>query len=150
MIQLAACKPNQTFVFNSGTLGDGTPFVSVWASDQTQPLVPLVEHVVFPDPIVNGAPKFQHLAYTDTFPYDPAAAEPMASCLRDPRTGAMTLPAGFTDADFHAVLPATNAGTNTPATSCLISVETYVDSSGKHWLEAYALSDIDGFTKGIG
>jgi hypothetical protein len=149
MIQLAACKPNQTFVFNSGILPDGTtPFVSVWASDQTQtPVVPLVEHIVFPDPLVNGAPKYVGLSYTDTFPYDPSAAESMATCKSDPRTGDMTLPSGFLDSDLQALLPATNVGTSTPATSCVLSVKTYVDASGKTWLEAYALTDADGFTK---
>jgi hypothetical protein len=150
-IQLAACKPNQTFVFNSGILGappDTTPFVSVWASDQTlTQVVPLVEHIVFPDPLVNGAPKYTGLSYTDTFPYDPAAAEPMATCNSDPRTGDMTLPSGFMDSDLQALMPATNAGTSTPATSCVLSVKTYVDANGKTWLEAYALTDVDGFTK---
>jgi hypothetical protein len=154
-IKLAACKPNQTFVFNSGNLNDGSPFVSVWASDQTQPLVPLIEKVVFPDPIVSGAPKFQHLAYTDVFPYDPAAAEQMAFCKLDPRDpsdpSGMTLAAGFLDDSTKTqVLPATNAGTATPATSCAISIRTYVDASGNTFLEAYAYGDIDGFTKGIG
>lgn len=154
-IQLAACKPNQTFVFNSGTLGDGSPFVSVWASDQTQPLVPLVEKVVFPDPIVDGAPKLQHIAYTDTFPYDPSAAQQMAFCKLDPRDpsdpNGMTLASAYqSDSTKSNVLPATNVGTSTPATSCVISLRTYVDASGNGWLEAYVYSDIDGFTKGIG
>jgi hypothetical protein len=161
-IQLATCKPNQTFVFNSGNLNDGSPFVSVWASDQTQPLVPLIEKVVFPDPIVSGAPKFQHLAYTDVFPYDPAAAEQMAFCKLDPRDpsdpNAMRLlgtagppPTGFrNDNSKSLVLPDTNAGTATPATSCVISLRTYVDANGNSFLEAYVWSDIDGFTKGIG
>jgi SdrD B-like protein len=153
-IKLAACKPNQTFVFNSGALGDGSPFVSVWASDQTQPLVPLIEKVVFPDPIVSGAPKFQHLAYTDAFPYDPDVAQQMAFCKLDPRdpsdTTGMTLAAGFlNDSTKSQILPATDAGATTPATSCVISLRTYVDASGDTFLEAYVWSDIDGFTKGI-
>ena len=159
MIQLAACKPNQTFVFNSGILPDGTtPFVSVWASDQTlTQIVPLVEHIVFPDPIDpdkagGGAPRYTGLSYTDTFPYDPSVAEPMPTCKVDPRDpsdpSGMSLPSGFTDSMLHSnVLPATNPGTSTPATSCVLSVRTYVDASGKTWLDAYAVTDIDGFTK---
>jgi hypothetical protein len=163
-IQLATCKPGQTYVFNSGVLLDGeTPFVSVWANDQTLGKVPLIEHIVFPDPIVpskdgGGAPKYTGLAYTDVFPYNPDAAEPMAVCKKDPRVpglndpnGLMTLPQTFTDTNFHNdVLPATNAGTATPATSCVLSVMTFVDASGNTWLDAYAASDIDGFTKPIG
>ncbi len=158
-IQLAACKPNQTFVFDSapGPPDDPNgPWVSVWASDQTQPLVPLIEHIVFPDPITNGKPTFEHLLYTDAFPYDPLAAERMAFCQKDPRVpgpgdpnGLMTLPQGFTDQEFKTdVLPATNVGTQTPATTCLISLRTYVDANGKGWLEGYAASDIDGMTRG--
>jgi len=151
-IQLATCKP-QTFVFNSGTLSDGTtPFVSVWASDQTQPKVPLIEKILFPDPIVSGTPEYTGLSYTDDFPYDPAAAEPMAFCKLDPRDpgdpNGMTLTAHFQgDNNKGEVLPATNAGTQTPATTCAISIRTFVDAGGKTWLEAYAYSDIDGFTK---
>ena len=158
-IQLADCKPNQTFVFNfaPGPPADPNgPWVSVWASDQTQPKVPLIEHIVFPDPIVNGKPTFEHLSYTDTFPYDPTAAERMAFCQKDPRvpgpgdpSGLMTLPQGFSDQVFQTdVLPATNVGTQTPATTCLISLRTFVDANGDGWMEAYAATDIDGLTRG--
>jgi hypothetical protein len=156
-IKLAGCKAKpQSFVFDSGAPDDPNfPWVSVWASDQTQPLVPLIERIVFPDAIVNGAPSLQHLAYTDAFPYDPAAAEQMAFCKLDPRDpsdlSGMTLAPGFTnDSTKSQVLPATNAGTPTPATSCAISIRTYVDASGNGFLEAYLYTDIDGFTKGIG
>jgi hypothetical protein len=158
-IKLAGCKANpQSFVFDSGAPGDPNfPWVSVWAADQTQPLVPLIEKIVFPDPIVNGAPKLQHIAYTDVFPYDPAAAQQMAFCQLDPRDpaggpGGMTLAPGFlADSAKSQVLPATNAGPNpAPATSCLISLRTYVDANKNSWLEAYVYTDIDGFSKGIG
>ena len=156
-IKLAGCKARpQSFVFDSGSPGDPNyPWVSVWASDQTQPEVPLIERIVFPDPITGGKPTLQHLAYTDVFPYDPAASEQMAFCRLDPRDpsdlSGMTLANGFlNDSTKSQVLPATNAGTPTPATSCAISIRTYVDASGNSWLEAYVYTDIDGFTKGIG
>jgi hypothetical protein len=133
----------------------------VWASDQTQPLVPLIEKIVFPDPIVpnkneGGTPKYTGLSYTDAFPYDPGVAEPMPTCKVDPRDpsdpSGMSLPAGFTDAQLHSdVLPDKNGGPNPgTATSCVISVKTYVDAAGNTRLEAYVATDIDGFTRPIG
>ncbi|TML75010.1 MAG: hypothetical protein E6G12_10205 [Actinobacteria bacterium] len=150
-IKLAACKPNQTFVFDTEP---NVPWVSVWASDQTQPLVPLIEKIVFPDPIVDGVPTLQHIAYTDAFPYDPSAAVQMPFCKLDPRdpsdASGMTLASAFKpDSTKSQVLP-NDIGTTTPATSCAISIRTYVDASGNGWLEAFAYSDIDGLTKGTG
>src|SRR5207253_1677615 len=117
-IKLAACKPNQTFVFDTEP---NVPWVSVWASDQTQPLVPLIEKIVFPDPIVDGVPTLQHIAYTDAFPYDPSAAVQMPFCKLDPRdqsdASGMTLASAFKpDSTKSQVLP-TDIGTTTPASS---------------------------------
>jgi len=154
-LKLATCKPDQTFVFDSapGPPDDPTgPWVSVWASDQTQPRVPLIEKIVFPDKMVDGVPTLQHLAYTDAFPYDPSAAVRMPYCQLDPRdpsdlTG-MTLAAGFLDDSTKGSVLPNDIGTNTQATSCLISLRIYVDANGNGWLEAYAYTDIDGLTKG--
>jgi hypothetical protein len=46
-IQLASCKTN-AFVFRAGTLNNGAPLARVWAGDQTQSLVPLVEKITWP------------------------------------------------------------------------------------------------------
>jgi SdrD B-like domain len=137
LIQLASCKPTQ-FVFDSGTLANGNPFVSTWTGDQTQGLVPIVEKIGFPDPIVSGQPSFTKLLYTDTFPFSTANLAPMQYCKLDPRTGEFTLDPAYDQAsEAGAVLPGT-------ATSCAISITTSVDASGHGRMLAYVYSAVDG------
>jgi hypothetical protein len=160
-IQLATCKPNQTFVFDSGTI-NGAHWASVFAADQVvtqqNPEVPLIEKWVFPDPLkADGTPMYEHVDYTDTFPYDPANAVQLPECKVDPRDltadpSGMTLSTNVGGVDFTQdankgqVLPATNPD-GTTATSCAISTRVYVDANGDHWLEVYAYSDIDSWGK---
>ena len=70
MIQLAGCKPGQSYVFNSGTTPAGKPFVSVWGGDQTNTTEePMVEKITWPYDASLGQNKFT-LQYTDVFPFD--------------------------------------------------------------------------------
>jgi hypothetical protein len=164
-IQLAGCKPFQTFTFNNGTLPDGSLWASVFAADQVvtpaNPEVPLIEKWTFPDPIkADGTPTFTHVDYTDVFPYDPAAAQELPQCKLDPRDpgdpNGMTISSDLGGVDFTQdankglVLPAFNPDGSTPATSCAISTRIYVDASGKTRLEVYAYSDIDSWGKSAG
>ena len=162
-IQLAGCKPAQTFVFDTGTLSDGSLWASVFAGDQVvtqaNPQVPLIEKWVFPDPLkADGTPKYTHVNYTDVFPYNPSVAQELPQCQVDPRvTDDMTLGTvggiDFTQyANRNHVLPNPDVNPDgvTPATSCAISTRIYVDGSGQHWLEVYAYSDIDSWGKSSG
>ena len=164
-IQLAGCKPFQTFTFSNGTLPDGSLWASVFAADQVvtpaNPEIPLIEKWTFPDPIkADGTPTFTHVDYTDVFPYDPAAAQELPQCKLDPRDpsdpNAMTISTDVGGVDFTLdankglVLPAFNPDGTTPATSCAISTRIYVDASGNTWLEVYAYSDIDSWGKSAG
>jgi hypothetical protein len=133
-VKLATCKPGVTYVFNAGTTSSGAPFVSVWAGDDTQGKVPMVEKITFSDPIQNGQPKYTKLLYTDAFPFVSANATQMPYCLLDPRTGELDAPAGI---DATTVLPS-------GATSCVISLTTSVDASGHGQMLAYVFSPIDG------
>jgi hypothetical protein len=145
-VQLAACKTGQTFVFNSGTTSGGNPFVSIYAGDQTmQNRQPLVERIKFPNPLnADGTFKYTKLNYTDAFPFDPNATQPMPACKLDPRTdpASLVLANAYTaDSAKTSVLPTING---TMATSCLISSSAFVDPPGKAWFVAYVYSDIDG------
>lgn len=145
-VQLAACKTGQTFVFNTGTTSSGNPFVSIWAGDQTlQNRQPMVEKIKVPNPLnADGSFKFTKLNYTDIFPFDPNATQPMPACKLDPRTdpASLILANGFiADSSKTSVLPTIGG---TMATSCLISSSAFVDALGKAWFVAYVYSDIDG------
>jgi SdrD B-like domain len=145
-VQLAACKTGQTFVFNSGTTNSGNPFVSIYAGDQTmQNRQPMVERIKFPNPLnADGTFKYTKLNYTDAFPFDANALQPMPACKLDPRTdpASLVLANAYTaDSAKTSVLPTISG---TMATSCLISSSAYVDAQGKAWFVAYVYSDIDG------
>ena len=134
-IQFAECKPNQSYVFDSGTTPAGKPFVSVWAADQTNTTeVPLVERITWPYDVSMGQNQFAVL-YTDAFPFDLAALEAMQYCKLDPRDGSeFTLqPQYQTSASKGDILPGTE-------TSCLISTTESADAT----FVAYVYSDIDG------
>jgi hypothetical protein len=154
-IQLATCKPNQTFVFQTGTIGTDDSWASVFAADQSgstrNPEVPLVEKWVFTDPLnADGTPKYTHVAYTDVFPYDPSAAKPLPMCKLDPRDpsdpNGMTLSSNLGGVDYTQdankvrVLPGSD-------TSCAISTKIYVDAQGVTRIEVFAYSDIDSWGK---
>jgi hypothetical protein len=135
---IESCKGGQTYSFAAGTVSSGTyngsPYVSVFAGDQSGALggkKPTTEVITLPDPNVNGEWQFTHLFYTDTFPYDPSTLEEMPLCNPDPhnRLG------GVTNAD------------NSPATSCLISVDLAVDTQT---FTATIYTEIDGFKVGFG
>jgi len=145
-VQLAACK-TQTFVFNTGTTSSGNPFVSIWAGDQSlQNRQPVVERIKLPNPLnADGSFKYTKLNYTDVFPFDPNATQPMPACKVDPRTtdpGGLILANGFTTDSAKTLVLPTIGGTM--ATSCLISSSAFVDAQGKTWFVAYVYSDIDG------
>jgi hypothetical protein len=133
-IQLAHCKPNE-FVFDSGTSASGSPFVSVWASDQTQPPVPMVEKITWPYDVTAGQNQFK-VIYNDTFPFT-ATPTNMQYCQLDPRTSTSSFDLQLPYQDDSAkgsVLPGTE-------TSCLIST---TESADGHFV-AWIYSDIDGW-----
>ena len=134
-IQLAGCKPNQSYVFNSGTTQAGKPFVSVWGGDQTNATEePLVEKITWPYNASLGQNQFTML-YTDIFPFDLTKLKTMQYCKLDPRDGSeFTLqPQYQTSATKGDILPGTE-------TSCLIST---TESANTTYV-AYVYSDIDG------
>ena len=134
-IQFASCKPNQSYVFNSGTTPAGKPFVSVSAGDQTNAAeVPLVERITWPYDASNGQNQLKVL-YTDVFPFDLAAVQTMQYCKLDPRDGSefALQPQYQTSASKGSILPGTE-------TSCLIST---TESSNQTFV-AYIYSDLDG------
>ena len=134
-IQFADCKPNQSYVFDSGTTPAGKPFVSVWAGDQTNATeVPLVEKITWPYDASMGQNQFAVL-YTDVFPFDLAALKAMQYCKLDPRDGSeFTLqPQYQTSASKGDILPGTE-------TSCLISTTESANAT----FVAYVYSAIDG------
>ncbi len=155
-IQLAACKPNQLFVFSStpgvidGDLVTPPPVVSVLAADQTQTPVPLVEKITFPFKITppGTLQPLITLYYDDTFPYTVAGAAPMPFCKLDPRQTASEFvlrnPYDL-DANVGLVIPA-------PATSCLIMQSQAADpnppDSTIGTYTAYVYSDIDSLRFG--
>lgn len=135
---IESCKLGQNYAFDAGTISsgtyDGSPFVSVFAGDQSGALggkKPTTEVITLPDPNVNGEWQFTHLFYTDTFPYDPSTLEEMPLCNTDPnnRLG------GVTNSD------------STPATSCLISESLSIDTQ---LFTATIYTEIDGFKVGFG
>jgi SdrD B-like protein len=153
-IQLATCKPFQTFVFDTGTI-DGAPWASVFAADQVvtpqNPEVPLIQKWVFTDPLnADGTPKYTHVDYTDVFPYNPNDAKQLPMCKLDPRDpsdpNGMTLSSNLNGVDYTqdanktAVLPSSD-------TSCAISTRIYVDAQGVTRIEVYSYSDIDSWGK---
>ena len=149
-IQLAACKPGQTYVFGSspgiidGDTATAPPSVSVWVADETQGPVPLTEKIVFPFLIQTPQPLLT-LYYDDTFPFSQADAVPMPFCKLDPRVAGseFDLQSGFlTVATASSVLPGT-------ATSCLIlSMQAAppdpVNNPTLGRYTAYVYSSIDG------
>jgi hypothetical protein len=135
MIQLAACKPGQSYVFNSGTTPAGKPFVSVWGGDQTNTTEePMVEKITWPYDASLGQNKFT-LQYTDVFPFDLTKLKTMQYCKLDPRDGSeFTLePPYDTIVSKGDILPGTE-------TSCLISTTESADAT----YVAYVYSAIDG------
>lgn len=154
LIQLAACKPGQTFVFSlTAAAIDGDPnntpgTVSVWVGDETlTPKVPLVEKIVFPFTIQpSSSEPLLVMHYDDTFPFSVVGAPTMPFCNLDPRD-----PSAIANPDF-AILPAyaTHAGAAAVlpigATSCLI-VQTESSTrlaSGVGTYTAYVYSELDG------
>ena len=134
-IQLADCKPNQSYVFNSGTTPAGKPFVSVWAGDQTNTTEePLVEKITWPYDASHG-PEPVHGAVHGRVPVRPDALKTMQYCKLDPRDGSeFTLqPQYQTSASKGDILPGTE-------TSCLISTTESANAT----FVAYVYSDIDG------
>jgi len=134
-IQFATCKPNQSYVFGSGTTAAGKPFVSVWGGDQTNTTeVPLVERITWPYDASKGQNQFTVL-YTDDFPFDLTTVKAMQYCKLDPRDGSeFTLQQQYgTSASKGSVLPGTE-------TSCLISTT----ESANAMFVAYVYSAIDG------
>lgn len=155
-IQLAACKPGQTFVFAlipavvDGIDTNTAPTVSVWVGDETQtPKVPLVEKIVFPFTIQPGATEpLLIMHYDDTFPFSIVEAPTMPFCNLDPRDPTalsnpdFTLLAAYTThSGASSVLPGT-------ATSCLIvqteSSTRLGSASGPGAYTAYVYSELDG------
>jgi hypothetical protein len=135
-IQFATCKPNQSYVFNSGTTPAGKPYVSVWAGDQTNATeVPLVEKITWPYGASNGQNQLT-LLYTDDYPFDLTKVKTMQYCQLDPRElgSEFTLQAQYqSSANKGSVLPGTE-------TSCLI---TTTESANATFV-AYVYSALDG------
>jgi hypothetical protein len=136
-VQLALCKPNTTYALNAGQTGNGKPFVSLFAGDESEPLrTPMLETIVWPyDPSL-GQNQFT-VIYTDTFPFVATSATTMKMCKTDPRDASD--PTGLKlqyqdDGNKGAVLPGTE-------TSCLVA--TTEDSNGT--FTAYVFSDVDGW-----
>ena len=149
-IQLAACKPGQTFVFGltPGTVdnnpGTAPPTASVWVGDETMtPLVPLVERIIFPFAVQpDGTQPLLTLHYDDTFPFSDVGAPTMPFCKLDPRDGTeFGLDSPYdTNAGAAAVLPGTD-------TSCLIVQSQSAATGGdptKGTYTAYVYSELDG------
>jgi hypothetical protein len=133
-IQLAGCKAN-AFVFRAGTLNNGAPVARVWAGDQTQSLVPLVEKITWPYNAAGGQNQLT-VVYNDTFPFT-GPPKTMKYCLVDPRTGGTGLtlaPPYDTSAAASSVLPAGE-------TSCLITTT----ESATGTLVVYVYSEADGW-----
>jgi hypothetical protein len=133
-VQFGSCKTN-TFVFRAGTLNSGAPLARVWAGDQTESLVPLVEKITWPYTGSGGQNQLT-VIYNDTFPFT-GASKTMKYCLTDPRTGGtgMTLAAPYnTSAGASSVLPAGE-------TSCLI---TTTESAAGTFV-SYVYSEEDGW-----
>ena len=153
-VQLAVCKPGQTYVFGSnpgiidGNTATPPPSVSIWVADETQGPVPLVERITFPFLVQTPQPLLT-LYYDDTFPFSQADAVPMPFCKLDPRIAGseFDLQSGFlTVATAANVLPA-------GATSCLIvaSQTAPPDPVNQPTLgsyTAYVYSSIDGLRFG--
>lgn len=156
-IQLAACKPGQTFVFSStsgvvdGNTNTPQPTVSVFVGDESQqPLVPLVEKIVEPFTIQTPQPAVT-LVYDDVFPFSLADAVPMPFCNLDPRASGseFTLQTAYsTNAGASGVLPS-------PATSCLIlqsqsaTRPDLANHPDQGTYTAYVYSELDGL-RGVG
>jgi hypothetical protein len=136
VIQLAACKPDQQYVFNSGTDG-GKPFASVWAADELQANVPMVERIRWS--FAGNTQNPFTVIYDDTFPFSRADAVPMHYCKVDPRTSEFDLDPQFNDlSEMGAVLPGSD-------TSCLISTTESADTATNMKFVAYVYSSIDGW-----
>ena len=135
--QLANCdspKQHNQFMFESGTLSGGGPFVSVWSSGPDTMPSPMVEKITFNDPLDNnGQPSFTGIKYDDTFPFT-GPYTPMPYCTSDPRTAGSEFSLG---PNPNSVLPSS-------ATSCLISTSISATTSSAATLVAYVYSDIDG------
>jgi hypothetical protein len=132
-VQLAACK-SSVFAFHSGTQG-GKPFSQVWASDQTQALVPLVEQITWPYDPTLGQNQYT-VIYNDVFPFT-GPSRVMQYCLLDPRTNGtgLVLASPYNqDSNKNLVLPAGE-------TSCLI---TSTESASGSFV-AYVFTDEDGW-----
>jgi hypothetical protein len=138
------CKAGQTYVFNSGTLQNGAPFVDYWVGDPSKANTPVVEQLNFADPIdpVSGQPKYTKLLYADggAFPVDLNNLLTMKYCNVDPRTDLFfALSSQYDDlVESGAVLPSGQ-------TSCVISIKTTAPASlgdvGTLQAYVYALGD---------
>ena len=145
------CKPGHTYSFNSGTLSNGLPFVSVFAGDQSGGAAtnqPTIEKVTLPDPVgADGQVQFTHLQYTDTFTgtgYSLSDLHPMPYCLVDP-SGGPSDPSGWGSGFPNSTTQVLPAG----ATSCSITITTGLDATNNGYLQAYIYTEIDGLKAGL-
>jgi hypothetical protein len=151
-IQLAFCKPGQTFIFGltQGVVDNNpsnvAPAVSVWVGDETMtPKVPLVEKIVFPFAIpAGGTQPVLTLHYDDTFPFSEVGAPTMPFCNFDPRVpgSEFDLQTAYKDhTGAQSVIPS-------PDTSCLIvqsqSSAAAPGNPSAGIYTAYVYSELDG------
>jgi hypothetical protein len=143
-VKLSSYK-DANFVVNSGSLSSGQLFVSLWAGDDTQAKVPLVEEINWPFDPTKGQNQFT-IKYTDVFPFNTANLKTMPFCNVDPRDAedpsGLTLQSQFQDdANKGIVLPGTD-------TSCLITTTTTTTPASSETpggtFTAYVFTDVDG------
>ena len=146
-IELPSCtgKGNVFFDFNSGTNNDSN-FVSVYSfGGSGTPNIPMVEHITG---TLSGSTQ-PTLQYSDRNP--PGPLHDMRYCQVDPRAGGADplalAPAYQSVSNAPSVLQSPTAadGSDPESTSCLISMRTWVDTSGVMHFEAYVYSTIDGY-----
>jgi hypothetical protein len=143
-IELPSCagKDNVFFDFNSGTTA-GQNYVSVYSyGGSGTPNTPMVEQITG---TLSGSTQ-PTLQYSDLNP--PGTLHDMRYCQVDPRAGGadqLALASAYQSiSGASSVLQIPN-GDDPESTSCLITMRTWVDTSGVLHFEAYVYSDIDGY-----
>jgi hypothetical protein len=143
-IELPSCagKDNVFFDFNSGTTS-GKNFVSVYSyGGAGTPTIPMVEQITG---TLSGSTQ-PTLQYSDLNPAGPL--HDMRLCQVDPRAGGadpLALAAGYQSIGTKSSVLQPADAADPEDSSCLISMRTWVDSSGVVHFEAYIYSTIDGY-----
>jgi hypothetical protein len=145
-IELPSCsgKAGVYYDFSTSTTADGQTVFSVHTENSTTTKTPMVENLTG----TLGSSSQTTLRYTDKYPFSDSNLHNMRYCQVDPRAGGsdpQKLASAYqSEASSTLVLQPADATIDPESTSCLIAMNTSVDTSGVVHFQAYVYSLVDG------